>query len=75
MSPRECILLLKGHKEEQKQEYFNNFACLVNAIGSCFGGKKFKVNHPFELDEKPINKEKRREELLAEYEQLKHEEW
>lgn len=48
---------------------------MVNAIGTCLGGKKFTPQHPFDKEETPIDKAKKKEELLAEYESLVNEDW
>ena len=47
-------------------------AC-TNAVGSCFGGKKFKPIEPFKKENSTTtkNKKRSREELLAELESVK----
>lgn len=45
---------------------------MINAVGSCFGGKKFKPIEPFKKEKQQSSKKKKtREELLAELEQVK----
>lgn len=75
MTPSECVLVLKGSDERKREEYYLNYACMVNAIGTCLGGKKFTPQHPFDKEETPIDKAKKKEELLAEYESLVNEDW
>ena len=47
-------------------------AC-TNAVGSCFGGKKFKPIEPFKKENSTTtkNKKRSREDLLAELESVK----
>lgn len=64
----ELDLILRGHEEEVKYNYFINLSMTINAIGSCFGGKKFKAEHPFDAKEvkrkpKSITKEEMKNEL------------
>jgi hypothetical protein len=75
MTPNECMLVMQGSKEREREKYYINLSCLINAVGSCLG-KSFKMQHPWDNeDEKPIDKAKKKEELLAEYEKLANEEW
>jgi hypothetical protein len=74
MTPSECVLVLKGSDERKREEYYLNYACMVNAIGSCLSNK-FTPKHPFEEEETPIDKARKKEELLAEYESLMNEDW
>ena len=71
---KEANMIIKGHKQEEEQKFnLMQIAC-TNAIGSCFGGKKFKPIEPFKKEkekEKQSSKKKSREELLAELEQVK----
>jgi hypothetical protein len=43
----------------------------TNSIGSCFGGKKFKMIEPFAETKKVEKPKKTREELLAELADVK----
>ena len=69
---KEANMIIKGHKQEEEQKFnLMQIAC-TNAIGSCFGGKKFKPIEPFKKEkEKQSSKKKSKEELLAELEQVK----
>ena len=51
MTLREAKLVLKGHRNEMHEAYISQLYAVTNAIGSCFGGKKFKSIDPF--DNKP----------------------
>jgi hypothetical protein len=51
MTIREAKLAIKGHKEEMHEQYIANLYATINAIGSCFGGKKFKAIDPYENNE------------------------
>ena len=71
---KEANMIIKGHRQEEEQKFnLMQIAC-TNAIGSCFGGKKFKPIEPFKKKQKEkqqSSKKKTREELLAELEQVK----
>ena len=54
MTLREAKLAIKGHNRETKNNYYYNLYATTNAVGSCFGGKKFKPIDPF--DNKKSNK-------------------
>lgn len=75
MTPNECILLLKGHKNEQKSQYYYDLYANFNAIGSCMGGKKFKPVDPFKDDKDDDKPKKTKEQVIAEYKKLETEEW
>jgi len=47
MTLRDAKLAVKGYRKRQRDEYIYNLHSVTNAIGSCFGGKKFKAEHPF----------------------------
>lgn len=38
---------MKGHNNKLKNDYYLNMYATTNAVGSCFGGKKFKPIDPF----------------------------
>jgi hypothetical protein len=50
MTLREAKLAIKGHKNEMHEQYVLNLYANTNAIGSCFGGKNYKVIDPFDTD-------------------------
>ena len=69
---KEANMIIKGHRQEEEQKFNLMQTTMVNAIGSCFSGKKFKPIEPFKKEkEKQSSKKKSREELLAELEQVK----
>lgn len=47
MTLREAKLAMKGHNNKLKNDYYYNLYATTNAVGSCFGGKKFKPIDPF----------------------------
>jgi hypothetical protein len=48
MTLREAKLAIKGHKNEMHEQYILNLYATTNSIGSCFGGKKYKMIDPFD---------------------------
>lgn len=56
MTIREAKLAIKGHRNEMHEMYINTLYATTNSIGSCFGGKKFKMIDPYE-NKKNNNKE------------------
>ena len=58
---REAKLAIEGHKNEMRDNYTCNFYAVTNAVGSCFGGKKFNYVDPFD------NNSKKTKEDIAEY--------
>lgn len=69
-------MIIKGRKEQEEQDFTLMQIACTNAIGSCFGGKKFKPIQPFKQEEKKssttnTNKNKTREELLEQLQQIK----
>ena len=75
MTPNECILLLKGHRSEQRMQYQYEMYANFNAIGSCMGGKKFKPIDPFKGEKDDEKPKKTKEQIIAEYKELENEEW
>ena len=48
MTLREAKLAIKGHKNEMHEQYILNLYATTNSIGSCFGGKSYKMIDPFD---------------------------
>ena len=48
MTLREAKLAIKGHRDELHEQYILNLYATTNAVGSCFGGKNYKIIDPFE---------------------------
>lgn len=48
MTLREAKLAIKGHKNEMREQYICNLYATTNSIGSCFGGKNYKMIDPFD---------------------------
>ena len=65
MTLREAKLAIKGHKNEMREQYIYNLHATTNSIGSCFGGKSYKIIDPF--DDNSSNKSKGDEKNTAEY--------
>ena len=70
---KEADLIIQGHREQEKHVFYLMQIAYTNAIGSCFGGKKFKTIDPFKQEDgsSGSNKKKGREELLKELQQVK----
>ena len=68
----EAQLIIVGDKERKEQEFFIQTYAMMNAIGSCFGGKKFEFMNPFKEDKKNKPQKKTREELLEELNEVKN---
>ena len=71
---KEANMIIRGHKQQEEQEFNIMQTAIINGVGSCFGGKKFKPIEPFKKKQKEkqqSSKKKTREELLAELEQVK----
>lgn len=68
-------MIIKGRKEQEEQDFALMQIACTNAIGTCFGGKKFKSINPFKEEEKEKKKstanKKTREQLLQELQQIK----
>jgi hypothetical protein len=56
MTIREAKLAIKGHRNEMHEQYVLNLYANTNAIGSCFGGKNYKVIDPFDNTNNKENK-------------------
>jgi hypothetical protein len=52
MTLREAKLAIKGHRNEMHEQYVLNLYATTNSIGSCFGGKNYKMVDPFDTDKK-----------------------
>lgn len=61
--------MIKGFEEQEKRNYYLNLYSQVNAIGSAFGGKKFKEIDPFK-EEENINEEEKRTVTKAQREEI-----
>lgn len=48
MSLRECSLAVNGHHKAIERDYNLAFMASYNANGAIQGGKKFKIEHPFD---------------------------
>lgn len=71
---KEAELILKGRREQEEHEFYLMQIACTNAVGSCFGGKKFKPIEPFKKENSTTtksDKKRSREELLAELESVK----
>lgn len=73
---KEAEMIIKGRREQEEQDFTLMQIACTNAIGTCFGGKKFKPIQPFKREEKKssnvaTNKNKTREELLSQLQQIK----
>lgn len=69
---KEAELIIRGHKQQEKEQFNLWQIAVINGVGSCFGGKKFKPIEPFKKEEKSSNvKKKTQEELLEELKQVK----
>ena len=64
-------MIIKGHKEQEEHEFYLMQIAMTNAIGSCFGGKKFDMLDPFKETKKKEVPKKTREDLIAELEEVK----
>jgi hypothetical protein len=56
MTIREAKLAIKGHKNEMHESYISQLYATTNAIGSCFGGQKYKSIDPFDPPKESNNK-------------------
>jgi hypothetical protein len=64
-------MILRGRREQEEHEFnLMQIAC-TNAIGSCFGGSKWKPIEPFKETKKAEVPKKSREDLLAELAEVK----
>lgn len=53
---KEAALVIEGFEENKKDDYYLNLYASINAIGSCLGGKKFKLIDPFNKNNKNNHK-------------------
>lgn len=51
LTPTQVKLAIEGYEGNQKYNFYLQQTALVNAIGSFFGGKRFKATDPFEPQE------------------------
>lgn len=65
MTLREAKLAIKGHRNEMHEQYICNLYATTNSIGSCFGGKNYKMIDPFINSSNNKSKEDKRN--TAEY--------
>ena len=56
MSLRECSLAVNGHHKAIERDYNLAFMASYNAHGAIQGGKKFKIEHPFDENKKKSKK-------------------
>ena len=66
MTIREAKLAIKGHKNELHEAYIINLYATTNAVGSCFGGKNYKMMDPFGSYNKPNTESNKPKALTAE---------
>jgi hypothetical protein len=66
MTIREAKLAIKGHRNEMHEQYILNLYATTNSIGSCFGGKSYKMIDPFD-NNSSNNKSKEDKRNTAEY--------
>lgn len=66
MSLKEVNGAIKGHQRAMERDYTLLFMAVYNANGLIQGGKKFKVEHPFDDKTKNVKKptKKERDETL-----------
>lgn len=57
---REANLVLEGFEENNKDNYYLNLYANINALGNCFGGKKFKMIDPFKEQNKKASLDDRK---------------
>lgn len=70
---KQAEMIIKGRREQEENEFYLMQIACTNAIGTCFGGKKFKAIQPFKQQEekKSTANKKTREQLLDELQQIK----
>ena len=69
---KQAEMIIKGRKEQEEQDFTLMQIACTNAIGTCFGGEKFKAIQPFKQEEKKSTANKKtREQLLDELQQIK----
>lgn len=67
LSPTQVQLAIEGYNSNTQYSFYLQQTAMVNAIGSFFGGKKFKSTDPFKEEEtakmKPSTVEEKAETL------------
>ena len=71
MSLRECDMAIEGHFDAMKRDYHLNFLSVYNANGLIQGGKKFKIEHPFDKKKQRAMKKPTKEERESTLDWLK----
>jgi hypothetical protein len=66
LTVHEAILLINNHEKQQEEFYSLMFMATYNSSGAVYGGKKFKIQHPFEKKAtKTAATKKQKDETMA----------